>query len=122
MDATYEYDSSTNQFYRWQWEYSAINDEEDPYWHTVGPRVQLSLGSNLYELFAFCVSSIVAPLGNVDPANISGVFSGGQDLSAFKLPDGTTKWSTKNTGHSAEFVGSYLGVKAYWDKLTKDIQ
>ncbi len=75
-----------------------------------------------YEMFAFCASSTVAPMGSIADTVIPSVFANGQDLREFTLGDGTTKWNAKKTGHSAQFIHSYSAVKAYWAKLIQDIR
>ena len=84
--------------------------------------VGLSYTLNKYEMFAFGASSIVATSGAVSHTVMPGVFTGGRDLRAFTLPDGTTKWNANSPGHSAQFVHSYSGVKGYWDELKADIE
>lgn len=108
----YVYDDGDNAFYRETIHYSILDDV----W-VVDSRVALNLSANEYEMFAFGASSMVAALGNVDWHNIPRVFSDGANLKTL-----APVFNNQNTGHSAQFIGSYIGTKAYWQGLVGDIQ
>jgi hypothetical protein len=90
-----------------------------PFW-TFLEDVPLAYPKHAYEMFAFCASSIVAAVGGVNSmAGLGGAFDDGRNL---RVLPGTTAFDGRNTGHSAQFVHSYLDVGAYWRRLMEDIK
>ena len=53
---------------------------------------------------------------------LGGVFDVGAsvNLRDLKRLDGSTVWNTKNTGHSAQFVHSFIDTSGDWKKLIGD--
>jgi len=87
----------------------------------LGAEIPIGFALNKYEMFAFGASSIVAALGGVNDMNgLGGVFSAGVNLRIDFGPN--TVFNNLNTGHSAQFVHSFLEAKHYWIQLTEDIQ
>jgi hypothetical protein len=114
----YEYDSSTNTFYRDLMTYT-IGPDGSVVW-TAASRTPLVWPGNQYKMFAFCASSVFAAMGQVNNTVAPGVFSGGVNLKT-EL-SGTTAFNALNTGHSAEFAHAFINIRPYWVKLVGDIQ
>jgi hypothetical protein len=77
-------------------------------------------GSGQYEVFAFGASSIVAAVGGVTNMNgLGDVFDAdnSQDLTFL-----SGRFNIQNTGHSAQFVHSFLDVQGYWRELYRAIR
>lgn len=118
----YRYNADDGKFYRDTMEYILTNNGGG--WVRTGSTplswpADGNTSGNAYEMLAFCASSIVAPLGTTDWHNIPDVFSGGQNLRDLVE---TGAFNALNTGHSAQFIGSYVGSGAYWRKLMEDVQ
>jgi hypothetical protein len=120
-NTSYQLDGVNNANYTFNRVYRTYSEAEG--WVETN-RVALSFAANKYEMFAFGASSTVAAVGGVNSMDgLMGVFTAGRDLRS--LPGtvpGATKFTTANTGHSAEFADSYSGVIPYWNQLMSDIQ
>jgi hypothetical protein len=104
-ETKYTYNSLEERFYRWT--------------HNNGS-VLVPLTDNPYEAFAFCASSVGVSVGGIINWNrLVNVFNGGLDLS---LLAGTTRFNAINTGHSAQFIHSYVDVASYWSQLRGEIE
>jgi hypothetical protein len=115
-NTTHAYDASLQQFIR-------------QHRSSAGPDYPIVLGKVLgfatdkYEMFAFGATSVVAPLGATNFTAIPGVFATNRDLRF--LPGtaaGATRFTSANTGHSAQFVGDFLHVAPYWQQVARDVQ
>ena len=85
--------------------------------------VVFSLSTNTCELFAFGASSHTATVGGVNNmAGLGGVFdvAGSRNLAADLGPN--SRFNNLNTGHSAQFVHSFLDVQLYWRELRRSIE
>lgn len=95
---TYDRDSAGG-LYRVTMTPTVVDDNQIVYIESA--RVLLNKEDNLYEMLAFGASSVVDSIGSIE--GIQGVFDGpGRNLRDYRV-EGNTKWSTQNTGHSAQF-------------------
>ena len=113
--AVYDHVSSTDAISRDDAGYS------DGYWHITNPS-PLSFSQDKFEMFAFGASSIVAAVGGVNSmAGLSGVFDVNGSINLNQAFGANSRFNNLNTGHSAQFVHSYLDVMGYWQNLVGDI-
>jgi pimeloyl-ACP methyl ester carboxylesterase len=69
-----------------------------------------ALGADLYEMFAFCASSITLPVGQLNLQG--GAFDHSVDLRPL-----SNKFDQYPQGHSTEFNHAYINISQYWQTV-----